>query len=174
MPAGPALAPVDTWALTDLVTRLRRVLRSGVRDSDTEPLPVAQVEIMQRLRDEPGLRNNDLARRHRLASNTISVLVQQLVVAGYVVRGADASDRRAVRLELSPDGRQALERWQQAHERQLSAALQRLTDEDRVAVTAALPALSRLTSELEQSAPDRPIRPERPSAARPTDEGDEL
>ena len=32
-------------------------------------LPVAQVESLQRLHHEPGLRVNDLAARHRLASN---------------------------------------------------------------------------------------------------------
>ena len=45
---------------------------------------MAQVEILQRLKEEPGLRLNDLARRHRLANNTVSTFVQQLVMAGLV------------------------------------------------------------------------------------------
>src|SRR6266496_5966925 len=120
-------AAVDAWMLTDIVTRLRRVLRASIRsDYPWEALPMAQVEILQRLRDEPGLRVNDLAVRHRLANNTVSVLVQQMVVAGLVTRATDPADRRAVRLDLTDEGRQMLAEWRQAHERRFDAALDRL------------------------------------------------
>ena len=49
-PPAPA---EDGWALAAIVTRLRRVLRASVRsDYPWERLPMAQVEIMQRLADE--------------------------------------------------------------------------------------------------------------------------
>jgi len=42
---------VDAWLLTELVTRLRRVLRASIRtDYPWESLPMAQVELLQRLR----------------------------------------------------------------------------------------------------------------------------
>ncbi|MEO6700147.1 MAG: MarR family winged helix-turn-helix transcriptional regulator [Jatrophihabitantaceae bacterium] len=152
---------IDAWRLTDLVNRLRRVLRSSIRDDyPWESLPMAQVEILQRLHDEPGLRLNDLAARHRLASNTVSVLVQQLVVAGLLTRNPDPADRRAVRLELSPDGQQMLADWQRAHERRLAAALNRLPTADRRLLGAALPALGRLVDELERT--DRLAAPAQP------------
>jgi DNA-binding MarR family transcriptional regulator len=138
--------------LTDVVTRLRRVLRASIRsDYPWEALPMAQVEILQRLRDEPGLRVNDLAVRHRLADNTVSVLVQQMVRAELITRVTDPSDRRAVRLDLTPAGRRMLTEWQRAHERRLESALDRLDIADRSAVLAALPALSRLVDELEDA-----------------------
>lgn len=141
---------IDAWVLTDVITRLRRVLRASIRsDYPWEKLPMAQVEILQRLHAEPGLRVNDLADRHRLANNTVSVLVQQLVVAGLVARATDPADRRAVRLELTDSGRGMLTDWQQAHERRIDAALGRLSVADRTALVAALPALSRLVDELE-------------------------
>lgn len=141
---------MDAWALTDVVTRLRRVLRASIRtDYSWESLPMAQVEILQRLRDEPELRINDLAARHRLASTTVSVLVQQLVVAGLVTRTPDPADRRAVRLALTPVGLKTLDEWLAAHERRLQAALRRLDKADRAAVLDALPALTRLVDELE-------------------------
>lgn len=148
---------IDAWVLTDVVTRLRRVLRTSIRsDYPWETLPMAQIEILQRLRAEPGLRVNDLAERHRLANNTVSVLVQQLVVAGLVARTPDPADRRAVRLDLTDDGMRMLTEWQQAHERRFDAALDRLSVSERSALVAALPALSRLVDELErtESAPD--------------------
>lgn len=141
---------IDAWVLTDVITRLRRVLRASIRrEYPWEKLPMAQVEILQRLHAEPGLRVNDLADRHRLANNTVSVLVQQLVVAGLVARATDPADRRAVRLELTDAGRGMLTDWQQAHERRIDAALDRLGVTDRTALAAALPALSRLVDQLE-------------------------
>jgi DNA-binding MarR family transcriptional regulator len=143
---------IDAWVLTDVVTRLRRVLRTSIRsDYPWETLPMAQIEILQRMHAEPGLRINDLAERHRLANNTVSVLVQQLVAAGLVARAPDPADRRAVRLDLTDDGTRMLAEWRQAHERRFDAALDRLTVADRTALVAALPALSRLVDELERT-----------------------
>jgi DNA-binding MarR family transcriptional regulator len=144
--------PVDAWVLTDVVTRLRRVLRASIRsDYPWESLPMAQVEILQRLREEPDLRVNDLAARHRLANNTVSNLVQHLVVAGLVTRTTRADDRRAVRLRLTPVGERVLADWQVAHERRLAEATRGLAPADRAAIQAALPALARLVDELERS-----------------------
>jgi DNA-binding MarR family transcriptional regulator len=149
-PAAAAPAALDAWLLTDIVTRLRRVLRASIRsDYPWESLPMAQVEILQRLRDEPALRVNDLAVRHRLANNTVSTLIQQLVVAGLVTRTEDPDDRRAVRLRLSGAGLNMLTAWQQAHEQRLEKAMDHLTATDRTVVLAALPALSRLVDQLE-------------------------
>jgi DNA-binding MarR family transcriptional regulator len=141
---------VDAWLLTELVTRLRRVLRASIRtEYPWESLPMAQVELLQRLRAEPGLRLNDLASRHRLANNTVSMLVRQLVAAGLVTRTTDPDDRRAVLLELTDDGRRVLADWQTAHERRLARALSRLPAADQRTISAALPALSRLVDVLE-------------------------
>lgn len=149
-PVAPEPAALDAWLLTDVVTRLRRVLRASIRsDYPWESLPMAQVEILQRLREEPALRINDLAVRHRLANNTVSTLIQQLVVAGLVTRTEDPTDRRAVRLRLSSAGLNMLTAWQQAHEQRLEKAMDHLTATDRTVVLAALPALSRLVDQLE-------------------------
>jgi len=110
---------------------------------------MAQVEILQRLREEPELRVNDLAVRHRLANNTVSTLIQQMVVAGLVTRTADPADRRAVRLRLSSAGLSMLADWQLAHEHRLENALDHLGSADRTTVLDALPALSRLVDQLE-------------------------
>lgn len=152
-PGAQALSPLpgDALALTDVVTRLRRALRASIRtDYPWESLPMAQVELLQRLSESPGLRINDLAARHRLASNTVSTLVQQMVLRGYVLREPDPRDRRAVLLRLSDDGAAVLAGWRAAHERRISGALARLTPEQQAAVRAALPAFGELVSQLEQ------------------------
>lgn len=141
---------VDVGALSEIVARLRRALRTAVRsDIPWEALPMAQVEVLQRLADEPGLRVRDLAERHRLAPNTISMLIQHMVTTGLVTRDPDPDDRRAVTVSLTPRGEAALSAWHAANTRRLDAALQPLPERDRRRIAAAIPALSRLVIELE-------------------------
>ena len=148
---SPRPAVVNAFELTDVVTRIRRALRASIRsDIPWETLPMAQVEILQRLADEPGLRVSDIARRHRLAANTVSNLVQVMVTAGLITRTADPADRRAVVLSLTDAGAAQLQEWERAHARRIDAALRTLPRGDRDAIAAAVPGLTRLAAELEQ------------------------
>jgi DNA-binding MarR family transcriptional regulator len=138
--------------LAEVVTRLRRVLRSSIRgDFPWERLPMAQVEVLQRLAEEPGLRVSELATRHRLATNTVSNLVQQMVLAGLVARREDPRDRRAVTVELTSAGDEQLRSWLEANARRLESALGAVPPADRTAILAALPALSRLVDQMERA-----------------------
>lgn len=112
---------------------------------------MAQVEILQRLADEPGLRVTELAARHRLSTNTVSNLIQQMVLAGLVQRCEDPRDRRAVTLDITQTGAAQLHGWLAANDRRLDAALRELPAADRRAILAALPSLSRLVDRLERS-----------------------
>jgi DNA-binding MarR family transcriptional regulator len=144
-----ASAETDTRVLTDVVTRLRRALRASIRtDYSWESLPMAQVEIMQCLAERDGARIGELATVLRLAQNTVSGLVQQLVENGSLVRRPDPRDRRAVRISISEEGRTRLAGWQAAHERRIGGALATLAPADRAAIRAALPALNHLVERL--------------------------
>lgn len=148
----PAERILDAQALTDVITRLRRALRSIVRSEiPWEVLPMAQVEVLQRLSDEPGMRVSDLARRHRLATNTVSTIVQQMVVADLVVREPVPGDRRSVSLRLTPHGHAELERWLLANRLHVSTAIENLSAEHRHALDHALPAIAALVQQLEQA-----------------------
>ncbi len=107
------------------------------------------MEILQRILDEPNLRISDLARKHRMAKNTVSTLVQQLVVKGLVERLPDAADRRVVRLTLTRHGEQSLRVWTDLDERLLATALRRIDESQRAAIINSVPALVLLAAELE-------------------------
>ncbi|MEY9943381.1 MarR family winged helix-turn-helix transcriptional regulator [Kitasatospora sp. GAS1066B] len=156
--AGPDEAPAIERAqrLTDVVTRLRRALRSSIRtDYPWESLPMAQVELLQTLAAAP-LRVGELAARQRLAPNTVSGLVGKLLDAGFVDRQADPGDRRTARIALTEAGHQQLEDWQRAHERRIAGALATLSPADHDAVMAALPGLDRLAQALAGAAAPGP------------------
>jgi DNA-binding MarR family transcriptional regulator len=135
--------------LTDVVTRLRRALRTSIRtDYPWESLPMAQVELLLSLADSPPVKVGQLATALRLAPNTVSGLVQQLLEAGLASRETDPADRRVARVALTEAGRAKLAGWQEAHERRLEDALDRLRPADRDAVLAALPGLNQLATHL--------------------------
>ncbi|HVU72362.1 MAG TPA: MarR family transcriptional regulator [Mycobacteriales bacterium] len=142
----------DEPALADVVARLRRALRRGVRvEVPFEAVSVAQVELMQLLADSPGLRARDISDRLLLAPTTVSTLIGQLLAADLIDRRPDPADRRAWQLHLTADGKKQLRSWQQANRRVLDAALGRLDAADRRAITATLPALARLVQHLDDA-----------------------
>lgn len=148
--SNPDPSASRAWQLTELITRLRRVLRASVRsDIPWETLPMAQIEVLQRLDDEPGIRISDLAERHRLATNTVSTLIQQMAGAGLVERATDPTDRRATILTMTALGRQRLDEWLSANNSRVDAALTALDATQRDHIEAALPALVALAEQLE-------------------------
>jgi len=149
-PGEPLQAVGDAWSLTGVITRLRRVLRSSVRhEFPWESLPMAQVEILQRLADEPDLGVSELAARQRLATNTVSNLIQQMVLSDLVSRTPRPGDRRAQNLRLTGTGTQLLQSWQNANERRVANALSQLPRNRQTLIEEAIPALSELAALLE-------------------------
>jgi DNA-binding MarR family transcriptional regulator len=137
------------YQLTDVVTRLRRALRTSIRtEYPWESLPMAQVELMQSLSESSPARVGDLATRLRLSASTVSGLISQLMTAGLVDRGTHPEDRRVAVVELTPAGHEQLAGWQAAHQRRIGSALDKLPEVDRAAVIAALPALANLVDHL--------------------------
>jgi DNA-binding MarR family transcriptional regulator len=139
----------DAQLLTDVVTRLRRALRTSIRtDYPWESLPMAQVELLMALADHAPAKIGRLATLQRLAPNTVSGLVQQLVEAGLASRETDPADRRVAKVSLTEAGHRQLVEWQAAHERRIGSALDRLPPEDRDAIMLALPGLDQLVTQL--------------------------
>ncbi|ETA01365.1 transcriptional regulator, MarR family [Frankia casuarinae] len=147
----------DARALTEVVTRLRRVLRTSIRsDYPWEALPMAQVELLQCLQERDGARVGELAGLLHLAPNTVSTLVQQMSDADLLRRVTDPADRRAARVSLTETGTRHLQGWREAHERRLGDALGRLAAADQAVIVEALPALSRLVEQLDDRRPADP------------------
>ena len=141
--------PTEAAVLTEVVTRLRRALRTSIRtDYPWESLPMARVELLLALKEQQQARVGELAGLLRLAPNTVSGLVQALVETGLVTRASDPSDRRVAVVALTVAGRAKLGDWEQAHSRRIAAALGRLPDADQSKIRAALPALAGLADNL--------------------------
>lgn len=137
--------------LTEMVTRLRRALRTSLRAEYTwESLPMTHVEILHTLAEQPGIRISTVAVELRLAQSTVSGLIRQMADDGLVERTRALADRRVVLLSLTAAGAGQLAGWQEAHRRRISAALNRLATDEQFAIGQALPALDLLVDELNE------------------------
>lgn len=160
-PSGPApqAAGGPPPHLADIVARLRRAMRRAARARHPgQPLTVAQLELLACLGEHPDARPGEVARRLRLAPNSVTTLVNALVAQGMVARSGGSADRRTVTLRLTPAGAAALARWQATNAAILHAALAALPADQQQALHAALPALNRLVDQVDALVERPPTR----------------
>ena len=127
---------------------MRRQVR---RDWPYSPLTESEVELLRLLSDRPGTRVGEAAEALGLVPNTVSTLVGRLVDAGLAVRRPDPADARAARLDLTPAARRRIADRRDRRRQVVEVAMVDLTDEDRRAIEAALPALRRLSDRVGES-----------------------
>ncbi|GAB3485209.1 MarR family winged helix-turn-helix transcriptional regulator [Amycolatopsis cihanbeyliensis] len=93
------------------------------------------------------LRLGDLAAKEGVAAATMSRIVAALVESGYVRRESDPIDRRAWLATATEEGRRLVSGVRSTRVQELGRRIDRLPDEQREALVAALPALESLLAE---------------------------
>lgn len=137
---------------------LRRALGSVQRWSTHHrprgtALTVTDVWLLERLAERPHTRMSDLAAWNRVDRSTITAHVKRLADAGWVARGADPADRRAVTAEITPEGRARLEAYCSAESEILTSLLGDWPDDDVAELTRLL---TRFAAELDAAGPPLP------------------
>jgi len=139
--------------LSECIALLRRAMRRAARAADpANTLTVAQLELMASLAERPGTRPGELARRLRLAPNTITTLINAIAPRGLISRTADEVDRRAIAMHLTDAGHEALGAWQETNAEILRRAVAALPAAQRRALSQAVPALDALAHAIDQIA----------------------
>ncbi|MFF2427985.1 MarR family winged helix-turn-helix transcriptional regulator [Streptomyces mirabilis] len=124
--ADPALT--DVAEIERALTRIS-YLTSRVRQHERLmamaglPLDRAAVALLRQVADSGSLRPSELANLLSVEASHVTRQVQQLEKTGYLTRVADPNDRRAQRIELTPAGRDAVDRVREASCRGMSVAL---------------------------------------------------
>jgi DNA-binding MarR family transcriptional regulator len=88
---------------------------------------------------------SELAALERVAAPTITKIVEALVARGLVERRDDPGDRRACLVQLTPVGKREMKRLQFERNRRLEHLIGQLDSSDQAALSAAIPALMRLS-----------------------------
>ncbi|HST63754.1 MAG TPA: MarR family transcriptional regulator [Mycobacteriales bacterium] len=101
---------------------------------------------LARLQADGPARISDLARLEGVTQPAMTGLVNRLEAEGLVTRSADPTDARAALVALTGTGRAFVESRRAERVRVLTARVERLSEADRAAILAALPALDRLSN----------------------------
>lgn len=152
---GQAAAARDAAAdLFTAISVIRRTARRAARQAWTQqPLPPAQSELLRLAAARPGITVADAAQELRLAPNTVSTLVGRLTEAGLLRRERSAQDGRAALLTVTEKARRRLAEFRDLRAELAGQALARLAEQDRRALARAVPALLRLSEEMEGHEP---------------------
>jgi len=124
------------------VARLTQLLRANSRSGSG----VAGLLALRRLEEEGPLRITDLAAAELVAQPTMTGIVRRLEQDGLVVRTPDPLDARAARIALTDAGRDELATVRAQRAAVLQARLDRLDDDARAALAAAIEPLDDLLS----------------------------
>jgi DNA-binding MarR family transcriptional regulator len=142
-----------TRELLAVLPLLTRIVAAEVRREAGEETTMPQFRVLAHL--DPGpLTLSALAKRRRVSLQSMSQLVQALVVRGWVAREPDPDDRRQALLRLTDHGREHYERAQAQTLERLAPLLAQLRDDELAAVHLALPALQRVLVQEEEDEND--------------------
>lgn len=125
----PARGRDDEQALLpalDATLWLARVL-----ERTQAPLTTSQFRIMRRAA-AGGERAARLAERLAVRKPTLTAIADGLVAAGFLLREADSTDRRVVRLELTASGREALAETERVYADRFAELLDDAPDGDQL------------------------------------------
>jgi DNA-binding MarR family transcriptional regulator len=158
-----ASEPVDPGLLA-LAQDFREALRHSIYlvrrlDADGE-LSAAQLSTLKMLMDAgpgsagggvsaAGVRVGEIARNLGVKVPSATEQIIKLERAGLARRESDPDDSRAVRVRLTEAGRAAVESANERRNAVMAGILSSLPDDDRAALAAALPVISRINATLQ-------------------------
>jgi DNA-binding MarR family transcriptional regulator len=140
---APASADLElATRLRIAVGRLHRRIRLASND-----VPPLQLSTLVSIQEHGPLRLGELAAREAVTAPTMTRVLAALDERGLIVRTPDPDDARSTRVALSEAGVHVLADVRTQRTVLLDARLARLTDEQRAALSAALPALEAMVTE---------------------------
>ena len=145
--------PTTNELLTDvrLATDLRILagrLTRRLRQEAGGGLTPSQLSVLASVARLGPVQLGELARVERVSPPTLTRAVDNLVDHGIVRRRPDAADGRAVRVELTPTGRAAIDDLRSARVAFLAKGLATLTGDERQVISDAVTLLNRLLEDV--------------------------
>lgn len=122
----------------DLPIIMRRLFGGGLITSGIWELTIAQLRALNFAAERPGGTMGELSESLGIRLSAATGLADRLVQHGLLKRDGDPSDRRVIRLHLTPAGRRAQGACKRERKRRVEAALQRLSAKEQDKIAAAL------------------------------------
>jgi len=126
--------------LLAVVARLNRLATQRIQ----MPLPAAQARLLATIEAHGEARIGDLAAVDHCSQPTMTTQVRRLEEAGLVSRTVDPGDARAVRIQITPDGRRTLNAVRADRAAAIEPQLAQLAPGERRVLTEAVDVLHQL------------------------------
>jgi DNA-binding MarR family transcriptional regulator len=127
------------------IGRLSRRLRPTVAGSGLTP---SQISVLFTIVRHGPLGLSELAELESVNATMLSRITSQLSAGGLIVRSQDPDDRRSASVAATAAGRRMRERIHRERARALSAHIDELSEQERLALWHALPVLEQLAERL--------------------------
>nr|BFD67566.1 hypothetical protein HAGR004_25880 [Bdellovibrio sp. HAGR004] len=120
----------EVGEVMDYIRHIFKALRVSSSQFEKElGLSAAQIFVMKKLKQEPGLSINDLALRTTTHQSSVSVVVKKLEEQGFVSRTVSPEDSRKVVVSLTPSGQEKLGEIPRTVQEDMIDALQKMSPE---------------------------------------------
>jgi DNA-binding MarR family transcriptional regulator len=126
--------------LRPVLLRLSRELR---REAQSLGVTGGQVSLLIQIKKQPGISASELAEHERMSAAGMSGHIARLETAELIER-TRAADRRRIGLSVTAEGEAMLASVKRRRTAWLADHLDELSDDEREAISAALPALEKL------------------------------
>jgi DNA-binding MarR family transcriptional regulator len=127
------------------VVTFERVFGLLRRALPVDDLSLTAASTLHRLDVDGPRRLTELAGAEGVTQPAMTQLVSRLERLGLARRRADPQDGRVVLVQITQRGREVMRRRREVRTQRVTELMASLDDDDRAAITAALPALHRLT-----------------------------
>jgi DNA-binding MarR family transcriptional regulator len=141
----PVMADARRFPATEVTTALERLTRMVLRLTGRGELSLTSAATLATLERSGPCRLTELAAREGVTQPAMTQLVSRLQESGLAERAGDPEDGRVVRVHITDAGRAALAARRKVRTDALARLLTQLSDDERNALVAALPAIESLT-----------------------------
>lgn len=146
MNESPRLSPSAVQASREVRTVISRLRRRILNASEAEDITLGQESVLTRLSGTPGVTASALASAEGVRHQSMTATVATLAAQGLVERRPDPDDGRRLLIALTAEGHRRVAEGRLARQEWLAGELQaKTTDDERLAVIAAMAVLERLT-----------------------------
>lgn len=121
----------DTDRALALMFEMGRIIRRVMIARQTLPLPLSYLETLKFVEEKGDPVMRDIAAYLRIAAPSATAIIEALVAEKYLARKEDPTDRRLVRLVLSPKGKRILEKTMRLRTKALRGIMGSLSASDR-------------------------------------------
>lgn len=120
------------------------------RDSTAANLTSDESSLLSHLDERVPARATELARHMGVSRSTMSAAIKRLATLGYIARTAEAEDRRAAELRLTPAGARAMQTGSVLDTQRVKKLLGRLSARERQTALEGLRLLARAAAEVDR------------------------